>query len=806
MIDITHATPSPSTTVTDAVAAAVRAIPPAWPLSESVAVNPFLGQSGEPLCQAQARLRRVGGTRITPPRSWYHERIQAGTITADDLAAALKTAPAALRPAGVAELEAAAATPAPAPVAVPTVAELARSVSGIDWSGLIDERIGAWSAEYFDAGQALWAAPANRGPYDAWRWVATQDLTPEIQGLRGFARHVADAPDTADREIARAVARLGLESAALESTFHRLLMTLGGWSQFARYRLWQAELGGGSDTTAAELLAIRLVWEEALFAQYGDAIADAWRDAIAQHAEPVAADADDVIDAVLQTAAERAEQRRVGASISSAPGDGDERPALQAVFCIDVRSEVFRRSLESVDGRIRTLGFAGFFGVAAAHRRFASDVKELRLPGLLNPAIHTCATGDEHVEADRKARFKARAKRAWGRFKLAAVSSFAFVEAMGPVYAGKLVRDGLGIPAGRQHHDPPPRPETPLDPAARTDAAEQVLRAMSLTTGFARLVLIAGHGAQVVNNPHASALHCGACGGYSGEANARLVAGLLNDAEVRAGLDERGIRIPEDTLFLGALHNTTTDTVELFDGDADAAAQREDLARARQWLAAAGTIARNERMLHLPRAHSEGALRHRARDWSEVRPEWGLAGCKVFIAAPRGRTAAAALDGRAFLHDYDWHQDRGYATLELILTAPVIVASWITLQYYGSSVCPEHFGAGNKLLHNVTGGIGVVEGNGGALRAGLPWQSVHDGERQIHEPLRLTVCVEAPTDAIGDILERHAGVRQLFDNGWLHLFALDGEGHMASRYAGNLRWQSLGPRAEAGAPIPEASG
>ena len=57
----------------------------------------------------------------------------------------------------------------------------------------------------------------------------------------------------------------------------------------------------------------------------------------------------------------------------------------------------------------------------------------------------------------------------------------------------------------------------------------------------------------------------------------------------------------------------------------------------------------------------------------------------------------------------------------MILTAPVVVASWISLQYYGSTVAPTSvFGAGNKLLHNVTGGIGVVEGNGGLMRSGLP--------------------------------------------------------------------------------------
>ena len=77
--------------------------------------------------------------------------------------------------------------------------------------------------------------------------------------------------------------------------------------------------------------------------------------------------------------------------------------------------------------------------------------------------------------------------------------------------------------------------------------------------------------------------------------------------------------------------------------------------------------------------------------------------------------------------------------LELILTAPVVVASWISLQYYGSAVAPAAFGAGNKLLHNVVGGIGVFEGNGGVLRGGLPWQSVHDGEGLVHEPLRLSV-------------------------------------------------------------------
>jgi len=183
----------------------------------------------------------------------------------------------------------------------------------------------------------------------------------------------------------------------------------------------------------------------------------------------------------------------------------------------------------------------------------------------------------------------------------------------------------------------------------------------------------------------------------------------------------------------------------------------------------------------------------RARDWAELRPEWGLAGCQAFIAAPRARSLGRNLAGRAFLHDYDWRQDRDFAVLELILTAPVVVASWISLQYYGSTVAPEAFGGGNKLLHNVVGGIGVLEGNGGPLRPGLPWQSVHDGERLVHEPLRLTVAIEAPREAMAEILGRHPGVRALFDNRWLHLFAIDETGRLAWRHRGGADWEAVAP-------------
>ena len=252
-------------------------------------------------------------------------------------------------------------------------------------------------------------------------------------------------------------------------------------------------------------------------------------------------------------------------------------------------------------------------------------------------------------------------------------------------------------------------------------------------------------------------------------------------------LPGHGIDLAPDTLFVAGLHNTTTDEVTLYP-NRPAPDHAADLAKAGRWLAAAGGLARAERALRLPGA-TAATVAARAANWAEVRPEWGLAGCAAFIAAPRGATAKADLGGRAFLHSYDWQADAGFATLELILTAPVVVASWISLQYYGSAVAPAAFGGGNKLIHNVTGGIGVIEGNGGRLRAGLPWQAVHDGVGLVHDPLRLSVMIEAPQVAIADVLARHDSVRALFDNGWLHLFALEA-GRIAARYRPGLAWRT----------------
>lgn len=773
--------PARFSAVLEAAEAAGRAIPPAFPLDATVAVNPFLGQTHEDLAAAAARLSRVAGVRITRSGADYCEAICSGAITEADLAEALAAHPSPLKPADTAMLRHAAARigNAPPAPALPTVADLAAEATGTDWPALIDKCIGLWAAGHFDRGQALWSPAPGAEAFTAWRGWAMHDLTPEIAGLTGFCAHVACAPDTTERAIMSAAETLGITEAAAPTAFHRLAMSLGGWAQHARWLLWQAELAGGSDRTLMDLIAIRLIWDEALLVQT-PAIAERWANIVAAHAAPITPTPEDVALAILQDAADRGHQRRLAAALDGAAPETEQRPFLQAAFCIDVRSEVFRRALESVDPSIATIGFAGFFGLPLAHHAHGSDTLEARLPVLLNPAITTTSAGDP--ARDQQTRIAARSARAWGRFRQAAVSSFAFVEAMGPVYAVKLLKSSLGF-AARPKPEPAPQVIGGLSAAAKADTGAAVLKAMSLTRGHGEIVLLLGHGGNVTNNPHESAYHCGACGGYTGEVSARLLAILLNDPETRAGLAERGVDVAEDTLFVAGLHDTTTDAITIYE-DSLPAARAADLARVRGWLAQAAKIARAERALRMPGASGE-SIPARAQNWAEIRPEWGLAGCAAFIAAPRSATAGRDLGGRAFLHSYDWQADSGFGTLELIITAPVVVASWISLQYYGSSVAPEMFGGGNKLIHNVVGGIGVIEGNGGTLRPGLPWQAVHDGTALAHEPLRLSVMIEAPREEMLRILDKHPAVRALFDNGWLHLFALEG-GKVAARYRPGL--------------------
>ncbi|MFZ4110831.1 MAG: YbcC family protein [Polymorphobacter sp.] len=840
------AAPADRAEMTALITAACNKIAPLSPLKHFVAVNPFLGFTADHFAETCATLRRVARTDMLMPRAFYREAIAAGVIDDIDLAASLVMARADALPdlpVDVAALRGA-LDRYPQAGAVPhavvaTVAEVLDRLSAGDRQAsrtafMVDE-IAKWCAAYFDEGQASWQLPdRNLSPYAAWRAAMRHDRNPEAMGISGFRAAIAGLPDDPVDTIAAVVEMLGTPRAVIGDYLYRALFDIGGWAAYARYRVWDNALYGRTDSTLAELLAIRMAWGYALFLERRDlAFRTAWAESMAQAAQLPApsglvGDAELVIDLVAQNAYERAFQRRLLAKLAAGPEvesgqlwprRGAARKSLQAAFCIDVRSEVYRRALEKVCPDAQTIGFAGFFGYSIEYVPIGRDTGGAQCPVLLTPAFTVCesvatASPDEETEILGLRLLRRRATKAWKSFKLSAVSSFTFVETAGPLFAAKLVGDSIG--ETRPVTDPNtdgldaavidrvgPRLEartvrgraTGFTPAQALAQAEAVLRGMSLTRDFARLVMLAGHGSTTANNPHASGLDCGACGGHTGEANARVAAGILNDPDVRRGLRGKGIDIPEDSWFLGCLHDTTTDEVSIFDQQDIPPQFAPELAELKIWLAQASQLARTERARLLGVADAadvDAAVIRRSHDWSQVRPEWGLAGNAAFIAAPRRVTHGVDLGGRAFLHSYDWQDDAGFGVLKLIMTAPMVVASWINLQYYGSTVNNRAFGSGNKALHNVVGTLGVLEGNGGDLKTGLPWQSVHDGTRFIHEPLRLNVFIAAPVAAVNEVIMASQAVRELVDNRWIHLFAMDDGGRVTHRYDIGGAWVALG--------------
>ena len=803
--------------IDQACAQACEAIAPAWPLDRAIAVNPHWSRIGMPVRRVAARMAVLGSIQVFPPRDLARRAWDEGRITPEDLTQALQQIPEAqairLTPA---QCVSALQSPLPVhqlPLLIDVLDNDPQRHTRLSWRQAITHQVSQTCAAYFDASQADWHPERAQGLYAFWRDTLQHDHgIGLLMGLPNIGRAVDALPATAQDAEHWVMKRLGLPQAVWAEYLESVLLTVNGWASWCAYLGWQARLEGRTDSHLRELLAIRLAWGALLLELKDDAAARqafaalqrAWSQSprVLEEAEQVL-----LVDEVWQLALERGYQRELAQRLLTAGGQALAPRAVevQAAFCIDVRSEPLRRALEAVWPGVQTIGFAGFFGLPVAYTPLGTPARRPQLPGLLPPAVEVVdgivpagMAGQPADAALQRAASRARQARfalkdQWQAASRWPGAAFSFVEAAGLGYLGKLgnwlvsgkqdrVRDDLdGLPA---RYRPICRPQLAgLDLEARLTLASGVLQAMGLARHLAPLVLLVGHGSQSANNAHAAALDCGACCGQTGEVNARSLAQLLNDPQVRDGLRVRGIDIPAETVFVAALHNTTTDDIEGFDLDLLPPAAQARWETLREVFAHASDQVRRERAPGLgldprvPHQALHDQLRRRANDGAQTRPEWGLAGNAAFLIAPRHRSAGAVLDGRSFLHDYDASQDADGRLLELLMTAPMLVTHWINWQYHASTCDPKRLGSGNKLLHNVVGGtLGVFEGNGGDLRIGLSRQSLHDGERWVHEPLRLTVVIDAPRAAIDAIIGKHAAVRQLVEGGWLHLWRFEADG------------------------------
>ncbi|EKE85346.1 YbcC family protein [Idiomarina xiamenensis] len=784
----------PTAELQAAINAACDSIAPNWPLDRMIAVNPYWSWVDKPFTEVAHRLARLAGSPMTMSLAYYQQRWQAGKISPQDLQQALAEAettqnwqPEQL----IAALAGEDIEPIPAPLLCDALDSQRNLRNEPAWCDTITHQVAQFCAAYFDNDQADWHPHSDIGLYQSWRATLAHDhsvallmKTPQIPALAGQMQVEPLA------QIDWVLKQLAIPAEQWPDYLQAVMYRVSGWASWCAYKKWQANLIQQSDDSLLHLLAIRVSWEYLVDdnARHAESTWQRWQQQWQQHFHSYHADATRV-RLIWQRAHEISYQRQLNQALSqSAVAATCAKPArVQAAFCIDVRSEVIRRHLEAQSEDIQTIGFAGFFGLPVSYTPIGTQIKRPQLPGLLAPMYSLSdsvgsAQTDASIAQQRRKTLQRQSQ--WLPFNSMPASNFTLVEALGLGYIGKLIKRVL--PLHKQADTAPGlsttrlaqlRPLLNADLEHKLTLAENALIGLGLVGQFGELVLLVGHGSENANNPQRAGLDCGACCGQSGDVNARALAQLLNDKELRQALSQRDIHIPEQTCFVAARHNTTTDELSVLDSADVPKPMQALLAQLQTTFSAAAAAARAERAPQLglqAKATAPAALaaafQRRTHDWAQTRPEWGLANNAAFIIAPRQRSRGIKLDGRVFLHEYQSEQDADGSLLAQIMTAPMIVANWINMQYYASTVDNSRYGSGNKTLHNVVGGrMGVFEGNGGDLRIGLALQSLHDGQRWRHQPLRLTVVIDAPQSVIGKVINEQPIVKQLVDNRWLYV-------------------------------------
>ncbi len=609
-----------------------------------------------------------------------------------------------------------------------------------------------WLQVFFDESQATISMPGREmGLYNSWRKLAEFDKKLKATKL----------PISSKEAITDFLKLLEIEEADQQEFLTLLLTTLPGWAGHVKY-LTDWNDAHPYRVSQEDYLALRIVITYLLWPEAKELLQ--WHESIAQKKLPI-----------LEIKANETKYRLpLLKQLRAEKLSKSNSPSAQLIFCIDVRSEPFRRALEKT-GNYETFGFAGFFGIPVEIKNAVTHSRYSSCPVLLKPKHIVTETPNCTHQERRKYYTKNNFELLYQALKYNFTTAFALVEMLG-ILSGTWMFVRSFIPSLANKINQLIRSDnnyTPsLDNISFSDQclyAESALRMIGLTQNFAPLVVLCGHGSATENNAFATALDCGACGGRHGASNARILAAILNDVKVRKILTQKQILIPEDTIFMAAEHNTTNDEVILYNSE-----NIHGIDELNQDLIKAGNINSKFRCDQMKVEGESRQTNLRSIDWSEARPEWGLARNAAFIIAPRSLTKNIDLEARCFLHSYDYAQDIDGSSLNVILTAPMIVAQWINAQYLFSTLNNVSYGAGSKITKNITGKIGVMQGNASDLMTGLPLQSVYISDTQAyHEIQRLMTVVYAPRVMIDKIISKQYILKKLFGNSWVQLTCID---------------------------------
>jgi uncharacterized protein YbcC (UPF0753/DUF2309 family) len=644
----------------------------------------------------------------------------------------------------------------------------------------LDRIMSKWLAVFMDEGSAEWEMPnKSEGFFTAWRKLAKYDK--EIS-----ANAKADIPKTVELTLAYILKDYS-EKDYLE-IFKYHIAALPGWTGYIKYRkeensAWQQKY----PISLEDYLAVRLWIAKSINAELLPSTD------IMQEKTPSLA-----LKYLWLKAWEKTWQNQLTKTLiensNNLKGRANSKkiPDAQLVFCIDTRSELIRRHIEA-NGNYETFGYAGFFGIAMDYKNPDSGLIRKSCPPILSSAYIVSEVAQKGKESDllayqQKTENIKFSKYFFKRLKNMLPSAFGYVEGSGLFYGVSLTARTI-FPAyasnfrikNKQSHEG--ICETEINDSNNNkethgitlkEKVNIVKSAVDLLgiENFAQLVIFAGHASQSANNAFKSSLDCGACAASPGRHNARMLAKIANEEIVRIALnDDYGIYIPEDTFFIGAEHNTATDEIVLFDNQVPKT-HLKLIENLKSDFINVQKTATQERFGY--KKDSIKIAHKKANNWAETRPEWGLAKNAAFIIGPRNITKDIHLDGRCFLHSYNWELDKNGKALEGIMQGPMVVTHWINSHYYFSTVNNEQFGGGSKITQNVTGKLGVVQGNGGDLKIGLPLQSIKSSDKEMyHQPLRLTVVIQAPMTRVADIIERNEYIKTLLDNEWLYLMVMD---------------------------------